>query len=87
MTERIVFLHSYGAISSDWISYADQVERLGDEVRRIGEKYNATKDDDQIQDLKFNMFEAIEIEKRYLPLVLEELKFFKSKTEDLRKTK
>ena len=87
MKERIVFLHSYGAISSDWISYADQVERLGDEVRRIGEKYNATKDADQIQDLKVNMFEAIEIEKRYLPLVLEELKPFKSKTEDLGKTK
>ena len=73
MKERILYLAEKGEISDEWIPYANDVYVLAEPLVMLGEQYNQTRDFSIAQEIHERIERFMEIEKSYLPKVLEQI--------------
>ena len=80
MRDRIAFFITNDVLNNKYLSLAEKVKDIGDEVLNIGEKYNETLDNTYAKLLIRYINMANEIENEYLPYVLKGVSSFKEKT-------
>lgn len=76
MKDRVEYLAESGIINPKWLVEAETAEKLGQSVQKLGATYNLTRESALVDQMCEQINTTIEMERSYLPKMLEELEHY-----------